>query len=84
MEATTVESIPVRQIREELRRMFVRRITYVRNKCDNCGGNYENPGKNKIGLYEYGTERDDKPGEANVNWHKGLFCSKECHDAYHN
>lgn len=37
----------------------------------------------QLKLFEYGTERDDRPGERNVGWHKGLFCSKSCHDSYH-
>ena len=32
------------------------------------------------GLFQYGTERDDRPGR--VNWHSGLYCSKACHDSY--
>lgn len=43
--------------------------------CDECG-NFNANG----GLFRYGTERDDRAGP---NWHKGLFCSKSCHDAYH-
>ncbi len=31
-------------------------------------------------LYRYGTMPDDSGRE---HWHKGLFCSKSCHDSYH-
>lgn len=50
----------------------------LREKCDGCDwcGSH---GTNSR-LFEYGTERDDRGG---VNPHKGQFCSKSCHDAYH-
>jgi hypothetical protein len=44
--------------------------------CEWCGG--VRPGKQV--LYQYGTQSD---ASGNIDWHKGLFCSKGCHDAYH-
>jgi hypothetical protein len=64
------------------RQSIVRRITENHSECDNCG-QQRLVLKVVKGLYQYGTSRDDRPGESNVNWHKGLFCSKGCHDAYH-
>ena len=34
-------------------------------------------------LFEYGTERDGiSASYVGPHWHKGLFCSKSCHDSY--
>lgn len=62
------------------RQNLVRRLvtTGINRTCDWCGQK-----RRKDRLFEYGTERDDRPGESNVGWHKGLFCSKGCHDSYH-
>lgn len=64
------------------RESLVRRIVHG-GTCDNCGGNRVKHGEITSALFQYGTERDDRPGEKNVNWHKGKFCSKSCHDSYH-
>ena len=67
---------------------IVRRVVQTHASCTWCGGK-RTVGSNTparrvtLGLYEYGTERDDRPGERNVNWHTGLFCCKSCHDSYH-
>lgn len=47
--------------------------------CDWCGG-LRQLKSGKVYLYRYSTSRDDG-GRASA--HKGLFCSKSCHDAYH-
>lgn len=44
--------------------------------CSNCG---QTPKSGK--LKQYSTSNDDRPGRKNA--HKGLFCSKGCHDSYH-
>lgn len=68
---------------------IVRRNSENYSDCSYCGqqrtksGLYATSAPRIFPLWEYGTERDDRPGESNVNWHKGLFCSKGCHDAYH-
>lgn len=45
--------------------------------CDNCGRTY-GPVINPF-LFRYATETDG----GSRHWHKGLFCSKPCHDSYH-
>lgn len=58
------------------------RTTLVRDRvstdkgCDFCGSRLKRPH-----LYRYGTEPDRVVPR--VNWHKGVFCSKSCHDSYH-
>lgn len=49
--------------------------------CSFCGRQRKR--KYVKALFQYGTERDDRPGEHNVSWHSGEFCSKGCHDSYH-
>ena len=44
--------------------------------CDNCGARNVHQG-----LWRYGTERDSINGR--TIWHKGLFCSKRCHDSFY-
>ena len=44
----------------------------VDGSCDWCG--------NGTTAYQYGTAPDDSN---RINWHRGLFCSKGCHDSYH-
>lgn len=63
------------------RETLVRRVVRVNagQTCDNCGG-LRTQGK-WASLFEYGTEPDSI--SCRVNWHKGLFCSKGCHDQYH-
>lgn len=57
------------------RETLVRRVVKGYSCCQWCGNE-----RVQGGLFEYGTERYDRPG---VNWHKGYFCSKGCHDSYH-
>ena len=46
-----------------------------------CGGVRVTPRSRDPFLYRYGTEPDAiRP---RVSWHNGIFCSKSCHDAYH-
>lgn len=61
------------------RTTLVRRVVATTSTCNWCGG--QRIGQ-RIGqrLFEYGTERDDR---SRPDWHKGLYCSKECHDVYH-
>jgi hypothetical protein len=47
--------------------------------CDWCGGFRQHKGKTTWLLFKYRTESDG----GRVNEHKGVFCSKSCHDAYH-
>lgn len=51
----------------------IRRTVQTNKGCDWCG---ENPHGR---LFQYGTESDNGRG----GFHKGSFCSKSCHDAYH-
>ena len=68
------------------RTTLVRRIytdDLVGAKCDWCG----NPRKGHKGylahLFQYGTENDGiNQSYIGPHWHKGLFCSKSCHDSY--
>lgn len=47
--------------------------------CFECGGL-----NSHLNLFEYGTENDGLTASyIGPHWHKGLFCSKGCHDAYH-
>ena len=61
------------------------RTTLMRRKvvshagCSWCGSNRSWKGKTTWVLFQYSTETDG--GRTHV--HKGLFCSKSCHDAYH-
>ena len=58
-----------------------RKVTTGLNRtCDWCGQK-----RRKDVLFEYGTERDGiSLSYVGPHWHKGLFCSKGCHDAYQN
>lgn len=54
-------------------------------KCDWCGTRRTHKltrtlSKATHTLFRYGTQSDDNTRE---HWHKGLFCSKSCHDSYH-
>ena len=55
-----------------------REVTDNMSDCDNCGQQRTKSTK-VLGLFQYRTESDG----GRVNVHKGLFCSKGCHDAYH-
>jgi hypothetical protein len=61
------------------RQALVRETIKSTKGCRNCGAweHYDHA------LFRYGTERDDRPGQNNVSWHEGLFCSKSCHDSFH-
>ena len=49
-------------------------------ECSWCGGHRYDKHGNFAGAFVYGTRPDDS---GRVNWHKGAFCSKSCHDTYH-
>ena len=63
--------------RTELHRETVR--VDERDGCYSCSCLNGKPGKRR--LYRYGTQAEGI--NTRVNWHKGLFCGKPCHDAYH-
>jgi hypothetical protein len=48
--------------------------------CSWCG-NIRTTRSSTPFLYRYGTEPDAI--HARVSWHEGAFCSKSCHDVYH-
>lgn len=51
--------------------------------CDWCGNVNWSRAKNPVPqLYSYGTRADDSL-RSSINRHRGLFCSKSCHDSYH-
>lgn len=62
--------------RRELHRMSVE-VGY--KTCDWCGQLRYRSGKVSSKLFVYKTECDS----GRVLEHKGLFCSKSCHDSYH-
>ncbi len=47
--------------------------------CPYCGTIPETPKTGDRYLYRYGTAHD----AGRTDWHRGLYCSKGCHDAYH-
>jgi hypothetical protein len=49
--------------------------------CDFCGGVETNRRRRDPFLYRFGTEPDAI--HPRVSWHRGSFCSRSCHDAYH-
>lgn len=49
--------------------------------CDFCGGVGTSRRRRMPFLYRYGTEPDAI--HPRVAWHRGAFCSRSCHDAYH-
>lgn len=49
--------------------------------CDFCGGVGTSRRCHMPCLYRYGTEPDAV--RPRVAWHRGVFCSRSCHDAYH-
>jgi hypothetical protein len=62
--------------RTELHRRVVNSHTFMQIECSWCG--QPRLGKPKT-LFQFYTETD--AGRQHV--HKGLFCSKSCHDSYH-
>lgn len=64
--------------RTELRRAPERLPEGSNRMCSACGFTKVTPKGNKF-LYRYSTHADD----GRVIVHKGLFCCKPCHDAYH-
>lgn len=70
--------------RTELHRenVFVTQADSFGNYAQDCAwcGSVRRTRTGKPFLYRYSTTRDDA-GRASV--HKGLFCSKSCHDSYH-
>jgi hypothetical protein len=76
-------------MRQMTRNPFAR-TTFVRERvrplrshesCAFCGGVRTTPRRATPFLYRYGTEPDAI--RSRVAWHGGAFCSKRCHDAYH-
>lgn len=61
-------------------RVSVEHLSTASRTCIWCGQGRQTPSGSHY-LYVYGTVQDDRPGH--VNWHRGEFCSKPCHDAYH-
>lgn len=57
-----------------------RERVYVRlqESCDECGRTNETPSGTQF-LFQYRTESDG----GRKHPHRGLFCSRSCHDAYH-
>ena len=47
--------------------------------CQWCG-QVQIDRKERKRLFQFGTSRDDSN---RIDWHSGLFCSKDCHDDYH-
>lgn len=66
------------------RTALVRHIAHGSNKrcCDWCGSPrwHSRDQQTEHSLFMYGTLRDDR---GQPEWHRGLFCSKSCHDTYH-
>jgi len=48
--------------------------------CDFCGGGGTSRRRRPF-LYRFGAEADAI--HPRVAWHRGAFCSRSCHDAYH-
>jgi hypothetical protein len=59
---------------------FARTSTVRKSAPSGFGRSCEWCGSSDRTLYCYGTEADDS---GRVNWHRGAFCSKSCHNAYH-
>lgn len=57
-----------------------RRLEVGHDGCSNCGGYRSWKGIKTWNLFRYSTETD---GGRRMD-HSGLFCSKSCHDIYHN
>jgi len=49
--------------------------------CDFCGGVGISRCRRVPFLYRFGTEPDAV--HPRIAWHRGAFCSRSCHDAYH-
>lgn len=62
---------------------IVRRSVHVHHfqTCKWCGNKGKRLQSGLYRLFEYGTDNDDRNGL--VDWHKGYFCSKSCHDSYY-
>lgn len=56
-----------------------RRLEVGHNGCDWCGAQRTHKGATTWNLFRYYTETDG----GRRHDHKGLFCSKSCHDSYH-
>jgi hypothetical protein len=66
--------------RHTLVRVVLRPLALVQS-CSWCGS-AESFGRCRTPfLYRYGTEPDAI--QPRVAWHRGAFCAKSCHDAYH-
>jgi len=60
------------------RETLEREVTDNMSACDGCGQQRTSRGKVR-GLFQYITASDSGRRSA----HRGLFCSKSCHDSYH-
>jgi hypothetical protein len=59
------------------RTTLMREVVHTKSTtCSWCGNTRRNGT-----LFRYGTEKDAI--YSRINWHRGNFCNKECHDAYH-
>lgn len=58
-----------------------RRVVKTNDTCSWCGQHRNFMGRPLANLFEYGTEPDGVASR--INWHAGLFCSRSCHDSYH-
>ena len=57
-----------------------REVTLHCTPCDWCGQyRQHHMATDAVELFRYGTKTDG----GKMYWHKGLFCSKGCHDAHH-
>ena len=60
----------------------VRRTISEENQNDGYGCRWCGGSRRGGSLFQYGTERDGLTRY--TDWHDGYFCSKGCHDSYHN
>jgi hypothetical protein len=69
--------------RDPFARTTLNRIVVHANgaTCAWCGGNRQHRGRALTTLFRYVSTTDSIYGRAVT--HKGLFCSKSCHDSYH-
>lgn len=69
--------------RDPFARSTIERERVATNEtCDFCGNRRRTKHGLSGNLFRYGTWNDGV--HTRIGWHKGLFCSKPCHDDYHN
>ncbi|UGY23786.1 MULTISPECIES: hypothetical protein [Bradyrhizobium] len=61
------------------RQDLCREVVATSQDCDWCGGFRYRSGRKLQALFRYSTETDG----GRTHDHRGLFCSKGCHDSYH-